>query len=73
MSAAALAPWSRPDFVGATTELLQAVDNDLRRIGVALVSGKGESDNALNGSFPVRDIGSHTPRYVRKRVPDCMI
>ena len=58
--------------VGASGELFQAVDNNLRRTGVTLVSGKRETHNALNGPFLVRDIGSHTPRYVRKRVPDCM-
>jgi len=52
--------------------LLPAVDNYLWRIGVALVSSKREAHDALNGYFPVRDIGSHTPRYVRKRVSDCM-
>jgi hypothetical protein len=26
----------------------------------------------LNGSFPVRGIGSHTRMFMRKRVSDCM-
>jgi len=45
---------------GATGKLLRAVDNDLRRIGIGLVSGKRETDNVLDGPFPVRDIGSHS-------------
>jgi len=58
--------------VGAAGKLFQTVDNDLRWIGVSLIPGKLETHNALDGPFPVRDIDTHTPRYVRKRVPDCM-
>jgi hypothetical protein len=46
--------------VGASGKLFQAIDDKLRRIGVTLVSGKRETHDALDGSLPVRDIGSHT-------------
>jgi hypothetical protein len=58
--------------VGAAGKLLQAVDDNLRRIGISLVPGKRETHDALNGSFPVRDIGSHTSKYVCKCISDCM-
>jgi len=65
-------PGDTSNPVGASGKLLQAVDNNLRRIGVAPASGQRETYDALNGSFPVRDIGSHILRYVRKRVSDCI-
>ena len=58
--------------IGATGKLFQTVDDGLRRIGAGPVTGKREKNNVLDGPSPVRDIGSHTTTYVRKRVSDCM-
>ncbi len=38
----------------------------------AATPGKRETDNVLDGPFPVWDIGSHASMYVRKRISDCM-
>jgi hypothetical protein len=53
--------------VGATSELLQAVNNSLRWTGVGLVLGKRIADYGLDYSFPMWNVSSHTYTYAGKR------